>query len=251
MDRKAYISIILYNKLNGVRIVLSLKVAILEDELAQSQLIESWLLPGSYNCHTYSTGQSLLDALSTTSFDLLLIDWELPDINGPEVMETVRNIMKIDTPIIFITSRDSEEDIVRALNSGADDYLVKPVRQFEFLARVKANTKRTQSPTSDSSQDNYSPYSFKPANQLAFINENVVELSSKEFELAYYIFQNQGKLLERKDILSTVWQQEADLNTRTVDTHMSIIRKKLAISPENGWRLKSIYGHGYRLEKLD
>lgn len=228
-----------------------LEVAILEDELAQSQLIESWLLPENYNCHTYATGQSLLDALKTTPFDLLLIDWELPDINGPEVMHTVRNEMQIDTPIIFITSRDSEEDIVNALNSGADDYLVKPVRQFEFLARVKANTKRTLSPTSDSSQINHSPYSFKPESQQAFICENIIELSSKEFELAYYIFQNQGKLLERKDILSTVWQQEADLNTRTVDTHMSIIRKKLAIGPENGWRLKSIYGHGYRLEKLD
>ena len=120
-----------------------LEVAILEDELAQSQLIESWLLPENYNCHTYATGQSLLDALTTASFDLLLVDWELPDINGPDVMNTVRNEMKIDTPIIFITSRDSEEDIVKALTSGADDYLVKPVRQFEFLARVKANTKRS------------------------------------------------------------------------------------------------------------
>ena len=230
---------------------MSLKVAILEDELAQSQLIESWLLPGDYNYQTYATGQSLLDALKTRSYDLLLIDWELPDINGPEVMKTIRYEMKIDTPIIFITSRDSEEDIVKALNSGADDYLVKPVRQFEFLARIKANTKRTLNPTSDSSQINHSPYSFNPANQQAFINENAVELSSKEFELAFYIFKNKGKLLERKDILSTVWKQEADLNTRTVDTHMSIIRKKLSIGPENGWRLKSIYGHGYRLEKLN
>ena len=251
MDRKRDISIILYINPIRVFIVLSLEVAILEDEPAQSQLIESWLLPANYICHTYATGQSLLDALNTTSFDLLLIDWELPDINGPEVMNTVRNEMKIDTPIIFITSRDSEEDIVKALNSGADDYLVKPVRQFEFLARVKANTKRTLSSASDLAQTNHSPYSFNPANQQAFIHENVVELSSKEFELAFYIFQNKGKLLERKDILSAVWQQEADLNTRTVDTHMSIIRKKLSIGPENGWRLKSIYGHGYRLEKLN
>ncbi|MCW8933594.1 MAG: response regulator transcription factor [Gammaproteobacteria bacterium] len=230
---------------------MSLEVAILEDELAQSQLIESWLLPENYICHTYATGQSLLDALNSNTYNLLLIDWELPDINGPEVMQTVRNKMKIDTPIIFITSRDSEEDIVNALNSGADDYLVKPVRQFEFLARVRANTKRTRNSTSESTQLTHSPYVFKPDNQQVFINTDVVELSSKEFELAFYIFKNQGKLLDRKDILSTVWQQEADLNTRTVDTHMSIIRKKLNIGPENGWRLKSIYGHGYRLEKLD
>jgi len=230
---------------------LSLEVAILEDEPAQSQLIESWLLPTNYNCHTYATGQSLLDALKTTSFDLFLIDWELPDINGPDVMNTVRNEMKIDTPIIFITSRDSEEDIVKALNSGADDYLVKPVRQFEFLARIKANSRRHQNSDTNLKQIEYSPYVFNSSNQQAFLHEKLIELSSKEFELAYYLFCNEGKLLDRKNMLSEIWQQTADLNTRTVDTHISIIRKKLAIGPENGWRLKSVYGHGYRLERLD
>lgn len=228
---------------------MNLNIAILEDDPEQSQLIESWLISAEYSCDTFPTGQSLLDKLQTSSYDLLLVDWELPDINGPEVMKTIRNDLKFDTPIIFITSRDSEEDIVTALNTGADDYLVKPVRQFEFLARVKANTKRTNN-TTPASVD-YSPYRFNPSNQQAYILDNTIDLSSKEFELAYYIFCNEGKLLERKDILSAVWQQDADLNTRTVDTHMSIIRKKLAIGPNNGWRLKSIYGHGYRLEKLD
>jgi len=229
---------------------LTLNIAILEDEVAQSQLIESWLVADNYNCDTFTTGQSLLDHLESSSYDLLLIDWELPDINGPEVMKVIRETLQLDTPIIFITSRDSEDDIVTALNSGADDYLVKPVRQFEFLARVKANTKRTQEKSVETKKIEHLPYTFNSANQQAFVHGNIVELSSKEFELAFFIFKNEGQLLERKEILSAVWQQEAELNTRTVDTHMSIIRKKLAISPENGWRLKSIYGHGYRLERL-
>lgn len=231
-------------------IVLALKIAILEDEQAQSELIESWLSPAGYSSQTFSTGQSLLNALNTSSFDCLLVDWELPDINGPEVMNTLRNEMNIDTPIIFITSRDSEDDIVTALSSGADDYLVKPVRQFEFLARIKANTKRTLV-SETNKQIDVTPYSFNSSNQQAYLNNKLIELSSKEFELAFYIFCNEGQLLERKAILSTVWQQDADINTRTVDTHMSIIRKKLSIGPENGWRLKSIYGHGYRLERLN
>ena len=230
---------------------MTLNIAILEDEPAQSQLIESWLITDNYNCDIFSTGQSLLDQLESSRYDLLLVDWELPDINGPEVMQIIRQTLKIDTPIIFITSRDSEDDIVTALNTGADDYLVKPVRQFEFLARVKANTKRTQDKLAESDKIEHTPYTFNSANQQAFVHGNIVELSSKEFELAFFIFSNEGQLLERKEILSAVWQQEADLNTRTVDTHMSIIRKKLAISPENGWRLKSIYGHGYRLERLN
>ena len=230
---------------------MSLNIAILEDELAQSQLLDSWLQSAAYKCEVFSSGQALLDKLKTTTYDLLLVDWELPDINGPEVMDIIRNQLKIETPIIFITSRDSEEDIVTALNSGADDYLVKPVRQFEFLARVKANTKRNQKTNASISQTNTTPYTFKTDNQQVLYHGNIIELSSKEFELAYYIFSNEGQLLDRKNILSAVWQQNADLNTRTVDTHMSIIRKKLSIGPENGWRLKSIYGHGYRLERLN
>ena len=230
---------------------MALNVAILEDEVAQSQLINTWLQAAGYNCKEFSTGQSLLDELKSTNYDLMLVDWELPDINGPEVMQVIRHKLNMDTPIIFITSRDSEEDIVNALNAGADDYLVKPIRQYEFLARVKANTKRNNSTGKANTLIEHPPYSFNSSNQQAFINGDAVELSSKEFELAFYIFSNEGELLDRKKILSAVWQQDADLNTRTVDTHMSNIRKKLSIGPENGWRLKSIYGHGYRLETLD
>lgn len=239
-----------YRVNNKVDIALTLKVAILEDELAQAKLLESWLLPALYDTKTYSTGQSLLDALKTSSFDFLLVDWELPDINGPEVMQIIRTDLKIDTPIIFITSRDSEDDIVLALNTGADDYLVKPLRQFEFLARLKANTRRSQQDTIVATTIDKPPYTFNPDNQQTTLHGNLVELAGKEFELAYFLFSHEGQLLERKTILSTVWQQEAELNTRTVDTHISIIRKKLAIGPQNNWRLKSVYGHGYRLEKL-
>jgi len=228
---------------------LSLNVAILEDEVVQSQLISTWLQTAGYSCKEFHTGQALLDELKSTSYDLILVDWELPDINGPEVMHAIRHELKMETPIIFITSRDSEEDIVKALNAGADDYLVKPIRQYEFLARVQANTKHNQVNNS-TTQIEHAPYSFNSSNQQALLNDEIIELSSKEFELAFYIFSNDGELLDRKKILSAVWQQNADLNTRTVDTHMSIIRKKLSIGPDNGWRLKSIYGHGYRLESL-
>jgi DNA-binding response OmpR family regulator len=229
---------------------LSLIVAILEDDQAQSQLIEVWLTSAGYTCHQYSTGQSLLDAVQTITFDILLIDWELPDIKGPDVMSRIRNEMHREMPIIFITSRDSEQDIVNALNYGADDYLVKPVRQFEFLARVKANSRKKPINNNDINQDQYAPYRFNNINQQASLHGHNIELSSKEFELAYFLFCNESKLLERKLIQSNVWKQDADLNTRTVDTHISIIRKKLSISPDNGWRLKSVYGHGYRLERL-
>lgn len=229
-----------------------LEIAILEDDPAQSELIENWLKLEKFEPSAFFSGQSLLDVLAQRSFDLLLIDWELPDINGPIVMQTIREKMQLETPIIFITSRDSEDDIVNALNAGADDYLVKPVRQYEFIARVKANTKRSQviAEQNNTSAD-FAPYTFIPGSDEAILNDSHIELSGKEFELCLFLFQNEGKLLERREILSAVWKQEADLNTRTVDTHISNIRKKLKINPSNGWRLKSVYGHGYRLERVN
>lgn len=229
-----------------------LEIAILEDDPAQSELLENWLKQEQFKPSTFFTGQSLLDGLAHNSFDLLLIDWELPDINGPIVMQTIREQLKLETPIIFITSRDSEDDIVTALNAGADDYLVKPVRQYEFIARVNANTKRSNTLAEKNiTSYNFSPYQFIPGSDNAILNDCSIELSGKEFELSLFLFQNEGKLLERKEILSAVWKQEADLNTRTVDTHVSNIRKKLKINPNNGWRLKSVYGHGYRLERVN
>jgi len=231
------------------------KIAILEDDVTQINMVESWLNTEGYDCHTCATGHEMLALLETESFDLLLIDWELPDINGPEVMARIRQNDDNTVPIIFMTNRDGEHDIVSALNAGADDYLIKPLRHHEFLARVKATTRRIQKSEPDSTKSDqsvtYPPYHFNLKNHLITRNDTPVELSNKEFDLAYFLFCNEGVLLSRKHILSSVWQQDADLNTRTVDTHMSVIRRKLALQPQNGWRLKSIYGHGYRLEQVD
>jgi len=231
------------------------RIAILEDDETQIKVVESWLDTEGYDCNTCRTGREMLELLDNESFDLLLIDWELPDINGPEVMAHIRKNKESDIPIIFITSRDSERDIVSALNAGADDYLIKPIRHREFLARVKATARRIlkneASGTTDNQSATYPPYHFNLKNHVIALNDTPVELSNKEFDLAYFLFCNEGVLLSRKHILSSVWQQEADLNTRTVDTHMSVIRRKLALQPQNGWRLKSIYGHGYRLEQVD
>lgn len=229
---------------------MALNIAILEDEEAQSQLLSSWLSTTGHHFKVFATGQALLDALEQHQFDLFLLDWELPDINGPLVMQHIRESRQLDTPIIFTTSRDSEDDIVSALNAGADDYLIKPIKQFEFLARIKANTKRANDEKPVNERIELPPYAFQTKSQQVFLHDQAIELSGKEFELAFYLFTHEGQLLERKDILSIVWQQEAELNTRTVDTHASIVRKKLKINADNGWRLKSIYGHGYRLEKL-
>jgi len=227
-----------------------LDIGLLEDDQSQIELIELWLQAEGFICHSYLSGYGLLDALKVKDFHLLLIDWELPDINGLEVMQQVRNRMGLPVPIIFVTSRDSEQDIVAVLTAGADDYLIKPLRQQEFLARVKANMRRYSTKDSGEIRIEFPPYVFNRVNHQVEINGKVIDLSNKEFELAHYLFENEGSLLDRKKILAAVWKQQADITTRTVDTHVSTIRRKLAIQPQSGWRLKSIYGLGYRLERM-
>ena len=150
-------------------------------------------------------------------------------------------------PVLFVTVRDREEDVVEALHRGADDYMSKPVARSEMLARLAALGRRARGDIAKSVID-APPYRLNlSANTLTRDGEPIT-LTPKEFELACFLFLNVGRLLSRGYILEQVWGTRPDLNTRTVDTHVSKLRGKLALTPDFGWRLRSVYQHGYRLE---
>jgi len=225
-------------------------IAVLEDDPAQAELLQSWLTTGGHECTLFDLGNNLISALSQDSFDLLILDWNLPDVNGTDVLSWVRKNMDWHIPVIFITCRDAEQDVVHALECGADDYMTKPAKQFETLARVIALERRSQPHADKSSVLELPPYSLNPQNGTVTFHGEPVQLTRKEFELALFFFKNIGQLLSRTCILENVWDQHADLQTRTIDMHVSRLRNKLKIQPTNGWRLTSVYQHGYRLENL-
>lgn len=225
-------------------------VAILEDDPAQAEALQSWVLSGGHTCSLFQLGNNLLDSLLTIKFDLLILDWNLPDISGTEVLKWTRKNMDRHIPVIFITCRDSEEDIVSALDAGADDYMTKPAKQHETLARITALERRIQPHTENSGILFIEPYRFNIKNGEASRGNQPIQLTRKEFELALFFFRNIGQLLTRTQILENVWDKHADLQTRTIDMHVSRLRNKLMIQPENGWRLASVYQQGYRLENI-
>lgn len=227
-----------------------MNVAILEDDDLQNELFQAWLREAGYSVTPFDKGEKLLDALQHSSFDAILVDWELPDISGLEVVRRYRRFKEWNTPILFITSRHTEEDIVEALKAGADDYMTKPPRRLEMLARLEALLRRAEPQTETEGKFEFPPFTFDTHTQKVAFGGQEVQLTNKEFELILYLFRNKGRLLSRGHILEQVWGQKPDLNTRTVDTHISLVRQKLNLTPENGWRLSAIYGHGYRLEKL-
>ena len=223
-----------------------MQITLLEDDPAQAQMLIGWLDSAGHSVSHFDQGSSLLDALPRGGFDLLILDWELPDTTGIDVLQTVRDEVKWHVPVLFVTQRDAEADIVKALSSGADDYMVKQISQGEFLARVSALGRRL---AAEELEFSVGPFRFYLESRSVTRDDEPVELTAKDFELACYLFRNVGRLLSREQLLRDVWDVSG-LNTRTVDVHMSRIRKRLQITPESGYRIKTIYQHGYRLEPV-
>lgn len=228
-----------------------MRIGLLEDDSHQAQIMQVWLQAVGHDCQIYHTGAALRQAITETPVDLLILDWLLPDTNGIEVMQWVRANCDWHVPIIFVTRMDKEEDVVLALEQGADDYMTKPVKPLEMLARITALVRRVQPQQERSNELSIGPYRLNVTSRTIDSAGERVDLTHKEFDLALYLLRNPGRLLSRGQILEAVWGTTAELNTRTVDTHISRIRNKLGLVPENGWKLSAVYQHGYRLERLD
>ncbi|MEM7304752.1 MAG: response regulator transcription factor [Pseudomonadota bacterium] len=227
-------------------------IALLEDDQDQSVLIQAWLEDADHKCKLFGSGKDLTMTLVNESFDLLILDWMVPDMDGLEVLAWVRENIEWNIPVLFVTQRDAEEDVVSALSNGADDYMSKPIKRAEMLARIESISRRAQT-ISPSEEDlfEFPPYTLQRTSRVIKLNDEIIDVTQKEFELTLFLFKNAGRVLSRGYILETVWGRSAEINTRTVDTHVSRLRRKLSLYKENGWQLSSIYQHGYRLEKTD
>lgn len=225
-----------------------MRIAYLEDDKVQSAVMKEWLEAEGFSCRTFGDADTFMKELRHETYDLLIMDWELPSKSGVEVLTWLRGEREWELPVFFITHRDGEADIVEALEKGADDYLTKPVNREIMLARVKALVRRH---TNRRDTLDVAPFQLLKESKSLLMDGNPVELTDKEFQLAWMLFSNIGRLLSRDHLLESIWGFGPGLMTRTVDTHISRLRRKLALTPENGWRLKAVYHQGYRLEQLE
>jgi DNA-binding response OmpR family regulator len=182
-------------------------------------------------------------------FDLLLIDWMLPDGTGADVLQWVRGNLGWDVPVVVVTARDDEATVVAALKMGADDYVVKPPKPMELLARLENVARRVK--PGGLPVLRLGSYEVDIAGHRLSLDGAPITLTQKEFDLSVYLFQNPGKLLSRDHLLNKIWGLNTDVDTRTVDTHISRLRKKLLLDGSKGWKLTPIYGYGYRFDRVD
>lgn len=229
-----------------------MRIALLEDDQDQADLVCVWLKAAGHSCRIYVLGKDLVREAKRETFDMFLLDWEVPGMSGAEVLVWIRANIAEPVPVLFVTARQREEDIVHALTSGADDYMVKPLGRLELVARVEALGRRARlSEHPDEDVLEYGRLNIDCQSRQVKLNGEVVAMTQKDYELAVFLLRNVGRLLSRGHILEAVWGQSAEINTRTVDTHVSRIRGKLQLTPENGWRLSAVYQHGYRLERVE
>ncbi len=220
-------------------------ILIIEDDVSILRGLKDNLTFEGYKVDTASDGKKGLQLALDSPIDLLLLDLMLPGENGYEICRKVKK-EKPDIPVIMITAKGSEMDKIAGLDIGADDYLTKPFSIPELLARIRAVLRRSKP-----NEDNLEKYSFGNVTLdfkrfLAYINEEEVKLSSKEFAIMKYFIQREGEVIQREELLNEVWGYDVTPDTRTVDNFILDLRKKLEETPSAPRFITSIRGEGYR-----
>lgn len=224
-----------------------MRVAVVEDDPLQLEMLQRVLEQMGHGCAPFSLGQDCLRALQNESFDLLIVDWELPDTSGPAIIRWARQHLPAEMPVLFITHRSEERDLVEGLGCGADDFMVKPLRIEELKARISALLRRAY-PNCDDDVQRFGPYTCTRSDLTVAFADEVVTMTYREFMLALLLFQNAGRLLSREYLRDAVWGQNAQVQSRSLDTHVSRLRQLLHMRPGSGHSISAIYGLGYRLE---
>ncbi|WP_194743285.1 response regulator transcription factor [Thermaurantiacus tibetensis] len=226
-----------------------MRCAVVDDDRAQADLVRSLLEGAGHSCDVLHSGRALVARLRHETYDLVVLDWSMPGLDGVEVLRLMRQGPFAATPVLMLTARADHSDVVTGLEAGADDYIVKPLVPEVFLARVDAILRRAAMQKPVAPVVRFGTYTFDRANETVSFGDRVVKLTAKEFALALTFFENLARPLARSWLLETVWGTAADLESRTLDAHVSKVRAKLNLRAESGYRLLPVYSYGYRLER--
>jgi len=224
------------------------RILIVEDDPALLRGLKDTFVSRGWDVITADDGQRGLDAALSCDADLILLDLMLPHVNGYEICRAVREHGR-EMPILILTAKGQEEDVVLGLNLGADDYIIKPFRRNELIARVNAFFRR--STARQSATYTFGDFELNLTAHKLFQNGREVELTAKEFALLSYLVKRRGCALARNDILNAVWGNSVMVTGRSVDRCIATLRSKLENDPHQPVWIQTIRDIGYRFETSD
>ena len=227
-----------------------MRVAVADDEVDLAAQVAAVLENSGISCESFSSGTAIQTALKRDTYDVLLLDWNMPGLSGLEVLNWAVGSLEAPPPIIMLTARGEQDDIVKALEAGACDYIVKPESPAIIVARVRATARRTAQPERERTST-FGPYMFDNLQRTVTVDGNEAKLTAKEFDLAALFFNNLNRPLSRSYLLAEIWGSSEGVETRTLDMHVSRIRSKLGLRADAGFAIQSVFGFGYRLERFD
>lgn len=221
------------------------KILIIEDEENMVEGLRFNLEARDYVVIAALDGETGLNKANEEQPDLIILDLMLPGINGYEVCKRLKE-SKPEIPIVMLTAKSQESDIITGLDLGADDYITKPFSVLELLARINALLRRSNSNSSIPEVFRFGDLEINFKKYQAHKQGKPLNLSPREFEILQYLIENQGEVVSRDDLLNRVWGYDSFPFTRTIDAHIATLRKKIEERPEKPALIITIHGRGYK-----
>ena len=224
----------------------NVKILLAEDDNNLGILLRNYLSAKNYETDLFINGSLALEAFTTRSYALCILDIMMPEMDGLTLAKEIR-LTNTEIPIIFLTAKNQKEDIIDGFKSGADDYITKPFSMEELLYRIEAILRRITSPAVPKNNEPYliGGYSFDSLNQMLVYNDQIVKLTTKESELLELLCRHGNEILERNFALKTIWIDDNYFNARSMDVYITRLRKYLKKDPSV--KILNVHGRGYKL----
>jgi two-component system phosphate regulon response regulator PhoB len=223
-----------------------IRILFVEDDVAHHALVRSWLKSEGYHIDAFHSGLEAQQFLGEQWADLAILDWDLPGVSGDKLLQKIRSRSQSIMPVIFQTVHSAESDIVRILDAGADDYLVKPYDRQVLLARMRALLRRFAPMNVEGRKMLIEDCALDQQARSLIVAGVPHKLGTKEFDILWHLARHMGAVVLRQDLMSVVWGWDAAVQSRSVDMYVSRLRTSLKAAGV-GWNVQSVYATGYRL----
>jgi len=224
----------------------SIRILLAEDDSNLGLLLKNYLTAKNYETSLYVNGVQALNGFQTRSFDLCVLDIMMPEMDGLTLAREIRK-QNPEMPVIFLTAKNQQEDILEGFRSGADDYITKPFSMEELILRIEAILRRTSVIAVAKKEESYSigHYNFDPLKQILAFKGHEIKLTTKESELLELLCRNENMILERNFALKAIWTDDNYFNARSMDVYISRLRKYL--NKDASVKIVNVHGRGYKL----